>query len=372
MFGKKKRKKEKAEELHVEVQTMPGIFYGGNDPEIYHSKDVPANDPNVISSKPQKRKISKTSSEHPKRKKIVIIVGIVVFIIVVAGISWYYIAQFNNATNRTTPVNVNTPTTPTEIIVPTTTESDVIETTTTTATSTVEVPVSLTVEVDINFPAIVQSDTVDIDSDQLTDKEEELYGTDSGGFDTDGDGYFDGQEVFNLYNPGGSAPSRLIDSGRVVEYINPLSGYRLYYPLTWQVGNVDTLGNHVLFSSVEGDFIEVRTYDKNPTESFNEWFGKAIKGQRITDILQFENRFKIKAWKRRDDLVAYFIEDSRVHVVVFNPRELGPISHRHVMKMLVQSFRYSSTTETLPDQIIIPGTTSVTPEVTTDTTTTTE
>ena len=45
--------------------------------------------------------------------------------------------------------------------------------------------------------------TKDSDNDSLTDFMEEIYGTDKNNPDTDGDGYLDGQEVQNGYNPKG-------------------------------------------------------------------------------------------------------------------------------------------------------------------------
>lgn len=379
MFGRKK-KKEEHEELQVDIQTMPPIFYGGNDPDIYKHQEVDAGTPPQpqqaqkggppppVQRTQQSKSSLPSSPEARKRKKILIIVIAVVSTVVLAGISWYYVSQFYDAREDRDTTSTTVPEKPTEEkeepVTPTSSEQTA-PTTSTEATSEteVEVPESLAIDATLSFPAIVQSDTVDIDSDQLTDKEEALFETDSGGFDTDGDGYFDGQEVFNLYDPKGAAPSRLIDSGLVREYVNPSSRYRLYHPLSWQVGSVDTVGNHVLFSNVEGDFIEIRTFAISPGEQFNTWFGKHVKGQRITDIVKFKNRFKVDAWKRRDDLVAYFMDETNVHVVIFQPAELGPVSYRHVMKMLVQSFRFASTTEALPEQVVIPGAnSSITPD----------
>ncbi len=69
MFGKKKHKKEKDEELHVDVQTMPGIFYGGNDPEIYHTQGIPAGDPNVGSMTKKRNPLPKRYLQHIQNEK---------------------------------------------------------------------------------------------------------------------------------------------------------------------------------------------------------------------------------------------------------------------------------------------------------------
>lgn len=58
----------------------------------------------------------------------------------------------------------------------------------------------------------------DQDGDDLSDQEEELYGTDSTNPDTDGDGYSDGAEVASGYNPLKSAPGdKIIVSAAEVE-----------------------------------------------------------------------------------------------------------------------------------------------------------
>jgi len=48
---------------------------------------------------------------------------------------------------------------------------------------------------------------VDSDQDGLPDEKEPMYGTDPGNPDTDGDGYLDGEEIKNGYNPLGAGKS---------------------------------------------------------------------------------------------------------------------------------------------------------------------
>ena len=56
MFGRKKKNKEEKKELSVKMQTIPDVFYGGKDPEIYHTHDL-------------EKPIKKDGKEvHPKKK----------------------------------------------------------------------------------------------------------------------------------------------------------------------------------------------------------------------------------------------------------------------------------------------------------------
>lgn len=379
MFGKKKNKEQPKEKFaELVINTMPGIFYGGNDPDIYHTRedqtgrsDTPTTV--VIKNQPPKRILplgTATDAGSGKKKKALFwgIAGFI-FLVFLGAVIWYYTKDLRARTDvipqKTIPqqstVPVVQPTSTPKEEIPTSTISDFI------ATTTPGIPASLLGNIDLEFPSIILSDTDDIDSDQLTDKEEELFETDSGGFDTDKDGYFDGQEVFNLYNPKGIAPRRLIDSGLVKEYTNPLTNYRLYYPLTWQAGEVDTLGRQVLFSNIEGDYMEVRAFDKSATETFTDWFAREAKGQKITDLVVFKNRFKVEGWRRRDDLTGYFVDQNKIYVLIFHPAEIGPVSYRHIMKMLMQSFRYASSLQTLEDQPVISTSVSSTSNFSTST-----
>lgn len=380
MFGKKKNKEQPKEKFaELEINTMPDIFYGGKDPEIYHNREEEGGQPGataataIIKNQTPKKIVPLTpsTSQGENKKKKFILWGLAGFLFLsfLGAIIWYYTKDIR-AVRSTDQEKTNGRPSSVPVVQSTSTTKEAIPTSTapeTETTSTPETPLSLLGNVDLQFPSVVLADTDDIDSDQLTDKEEELFETDSGGFDTDKDGYFDGQEVFYLYNPKGIAPRRIIDSGLVKEYTNPLTNYRLYYPRTWQAGEVDTLGRQVLFSSIDGDYMEVRAFDKSATETFTDWFARSAKGQKITDLIQFKNRFKVEGWRRRDDLTGYFVDQNKIYVIIFHPAQIGPVSYRHIMKMLMQSFRYAGTTQTLEDQPVINTTVSSTPNSSTST-----
>ncbi|MFH0805156.1 MAG: hypothetical protein V1916_03095 [Patescibacteria group bacterium] len=52
-----------------------------------------------------------------------------------------------------------------------------------------------------NLNIIINSSTLDTDNDGLTDEQEEIWGTDPKNPDTDGDGFKDGDEIKNGFNP---------------------------------------------------------------------------------------------------------------------------------------------------------------------------
>lgn len=357
-FGQKKKSIMPEPEAQGRVQTIPDVFYGGNDPDVYRrasgansseaSVKVIAQAPKPVANTP-----AVTQANH--RGLVFGVVG-VLFVAAVGGIAWYYTAGLRNQ-----PVVSLTPSTTVTTIVTNTLveviDIPVVTTTIETVSSTIAAPTStLIAGGPLEFAPLNPLDTIDFDRDLLTDAEEEIFGTDPASWDTEKDGYYDGQEVFNLYNPIGMAPVRLIDSGTVLEYANPVFGYSLYYPKGWTVATVDTENRQVVITAPNGDYIEVRALAKTTGEDFNTWFARTIKDQNVTDLLQATNRFEVQGWKRRDDLVAYFMGANDGFVVLFHPLSSGPVAYRHIMQMVAQSFRSGRINATLPDQPILPGT----------------
>ncbi|MBI4435458.1 hypothetical protein HY630_02205 [Candidatus Uhrbacteria bacterium] len=112
---------------------------------------------------------------------------------------------------------------------------------------------------------------VDTDSDGLTDTEEELvYDTNPRLPDTDADGFLDGNEVFHRYNPGGTAPGTLLESGLVVEVSGVADGLPFAYshPADWEREGIDT---GWMLDSGTGEGFRITTMAKNLGETLETW-----------------------------------------------------------------------------------------------------
>lgn len=362
MFGRKKLPVNK--KVSADFEVIPQEFYGAKDPVVHYQNEADK----VMKNKNVSHQSSFFLLDFLKNKKTLLIVGIVVFIAIVGGIVWYYLwdAGIIKKTETSIIENVNESTVVNQVDIemPSVEEnnelvSDVVTTTTleTTTTSDQKLIDELSnQEIEINFPRVVFTNSVDLDSDSLTDIEEEIFGTDSGNSDTDEDGYYDGQEINNLYNPKGVAPVKLIDSGLIAEYTNPTWQYRIYYSINWQVGEVDDKYQQVLFSNISGDYIEVLVFQKDDNESFNDWFANKAVGQKITDLQNFKNRFQEEGQKRQDNLVNYFMRGNNIYIIIYHPaNENGFVSYRQVVQMMVQSFRPNKTVVTIPEQTILPA-----------------
>ncbi|MCF6276285.1 MAG: hypothetical protein L3J07_00375 [Candidatus Magasanikbacteria bacterium] len=358
--------------VEMDFNTIPDVFYGGTEPKVEFKKTqikmVKENKTEMV-DKPkqpeliQPKKVEEQKKQNkpilrsikvktPKKKLsilwiILIAVGTTVTIVL---ISWYYLNQagyfsdvqeegiLQENTDIKIPVQIPTETV-VDVIVSTTTI-----TTTTTTEEVVEEPASLQ-EPALEFPSINFKNTEDLDQDNMTDLEEEVFSTDSSIWDSDQDSYYDGQELVNLYNPKGFAPVRIIDSGLVREYVNPIWKYRIYYPVVWEVASVDIDANQILISSATGEYIEIRAFKKDKTQTFLNWFSEKAVDQKFTDLSEFINRFEQDGYRRADNLVAYFIQDETVFTVVYHQNTEGNIKYRHIVEMLLQSFRYGNSVD---------------------------
>jgi hypothetical protein len=371
MFGLKKNKpKELESSPKVEVETIPDLFYGGKNPVIYENGSE-LNSKRPADLQPQIKNVEKPLNQvqaQPEKqgifaklfsnKLVLYIGGGLFFVSIIAGISYYYINQAKQGTAQAPVVQMLEEKVISE-------DQEVVEQESANVTSTEEInehteqekieePKSLSA-VPIEFPSMFLAYSADMDSDSLSDAEEDVFNTDSGVWDTDKDGYYDGQEVSNLYNPIGIAPVKIIDSGLVKEYINPTWLYRVYYPSLWEIGSVDEKNSQVLISSVAGDYIEIRVFEKEDGTIFEDWFAKNASGQKITDLQPFSNRFLQEAKKRSDGLVAYFEDEGLIYVLTYHVNsENLLVAFRRVFEIVFQSFRTNKNAASLPSQPAIP------------------
>lgn len=352
----------------IRMTVMPEDFFGGKDPVVHFQPASPAVKRGIEHQKsaapagaPGQRAARWEGSFFSRHKIIAIAVAAASCVFVVAAISWYYIEDARRSAAARLAMERPSPPTPPEASrqppVPLAKEAPAATSTTDTAQTEPEPAESAPPvfgDTPIQFPRLIFVDTTDLDGDSLTDMEEDVFATDSGVYDTDGDGYYDGQEVLNLYNPRGVAPVKLFDSGLVREYQSPAWKYRVYYPAGWESAPVDAEGLQVLLSSVTGDYIEIRTSKKNPGESFSSWFGRMASREQFSDLSPIQNRFQVPLFERSDRLVSYADTDEAVFVIVYQPRSPAAVPFRRIMSMVTQSFRPARHDAEMPAQIPMP------------------
>ncbi len=169
---------------------------------------------------------------------------------------------------------------------------------------------STTAETNIKFtPAI------DSDHDGLTDVEEKLYGTDKTKRDTDADGYIDGDEVANLYDPLRPGSAKLYASSSVKTYLNKEYNYNLLYPAAWQVKSEND--DSVIFQDKDGEFVQVLVVpDKKHYSDILDWY-KANVNLDTSQLTKF-NIDGIKAVRTPDGYKVYFLYHGRLYSLIYN------------------------------------------------------
>ncbi len=395
MFGLKKHPNEpqkNSDQPTHDIGVIPDIFYGGNDPEIYNEKEKegvkkeisalkkvptsvvekppvatahvpprrtlppplpPAQNNNLPPASAASVGLTQPLPPSGRSKKFLIFALLLVVFLAGGTAVWFFV--FKKPVQK--PVVEAPPVeTPIENSLPV--EVPPVETVTSTVTSTeIQPPIFSTSSIsrERSLPQFSLVSPIDTDNDKLSEAEEEIFQTDPEVFDTDSDGYFDGQEVFNLYNPKGIAPMKIIDSGLVQEYVNPTFQYRLYYPTSWVATAIDERDNKdVLLSTFSGDYIQVKAYDKTVGETFPGWFGRVVGDQIYSDIVSSTNRFSVPFYRRKDGLVSYFDTPNQVYIVILYSRDEDKNNWPHVMDMVVQSFRTGRVNAELPAQIVVP------------------
>lgn len=176
----------------------------------------------------------------------------------------------------------------------------------------------------------------DTDSDGLTDIEEILLGTSSTTPDTDSDGYFDGFELINLYNPAGGG--KLTANSYISLYENKTFAYELFYPSVWQT-SVNGGDDSLMFKSGDNQFIQVIVQPNTNKQTLDDWYLEQL------DFLavETENRLSGANWqgiKTADGLTIYIIDKKQSYIfsLTYNPGGADILEYFNIFQMIIKSF----------------------------------
>ncbi len=176
----------------------------------------------------------------------------------------------------------------------------------------------------------------DFDEDSLTNIEEELYNTDPEKVDTDGDGFGDGLELINLFNPAGN--DQLITSGTVQIYQNPVHDYRLFYPAIWLARPVDTSLDVVLFVSEISESVEVLTQANPSGISPLELYLSQSPGVN-TSLVQSVSYGDVSGVKSVDGSTVYLAGENKIYIISYTGDvEGGQPNFQTTFNIMLKSF----------------------------------
>lgn len=130
------------------------------------------------------------------------------------------------------------------------------------------------------------SNNFDQDDDDLSIEEELIFGTGSNDEDTDNDGYKDGTEVMNLYNPLLSNQA-LIHSSLITQFSNQTVKYLLLKPKNWLSQAIEGNDLEIMFTpdSGTGDFMSISAEVAPANQTLQAWAQSKASGATLSSLL---------------------------------------------------------------------------------------
>lgn len=159
----------------------------------------------------------------------------------------------------------------------------------------------------------------DADADGLSDHEEVAFQTDPTRPDTDGDGFLDGNEVFNLYNPAAPPPVTLLESGIVKLYRNASFGYTIYYPTLWSTSSTID-GSRVSFKAQapDADSINVTVVETGADVSLRSWYLSQYPQADINALQSYASKQGYQGLQDGERLNTYIKKDKKVFIINYD------------------------------------------------------
>lgn len=177
---------------------------------------------------------------------------------------------------------------------------------------------------------------IDSDGDGLSDKEEDILGSQLNNIDSDGDGYDDLSELLNMYNPAGEG--KITDNINIKEYVNNTFGYNLIYPAAWtfrEIGGDDS----IFFTSGDDQFIQVISQPNDDNLSIEDWYKDRFKVSSISSLKKI-SQGNWQGIKSDDELIIYItdLNYNNIITVTYNPGLSDSYDYKNIFDMVVNSF----------------------------------
>jgi len=188
------------------------------------------------------------------------------------------------------------------------------------------------------LPAVLPLAT-DTDNDGLTDVEESLFTTDFVNSDSDADGYRDGLEVINLYNPAGFAPHKIEETNLVKTYSNPTYNYTIFYPASWLARALDETNREVMFTSATGEFMQVIVEDNLDKIPLLDWYLEKAPGTNPAEIGAVITKAGLSGIKSPDGLTVYFGAEDKIFAISYNIGIKTELNYKSTFEMMYKSFK---------------------------------
>ncbi len=179
----------------------------------------------------------------------------------------------------------------------------------------------------------------DDDQDGLTLNEERLYLSNSLSADTDGDGYLDGAEVKNGFDPHLAAQT-LEKSGLALTYQNSTQSYSVSYPKDWYVNTLSVGGAEIVFDSKLGEFIKIFTKANPNHEPLLSWIALNDLLVNAGELIAVQAN-SLPGYKTPDGLKFFLAKPdlSSVYIIGYESAGVSAVSFKTTLELMVNSFK---------------------------------
>jgi len=177
----------------------------------------------------------------------------------------------------------------------------------------------------------------DIDGDSLSAAEEILYGTDSVNRDSDGDGFADGSEILNGYDPR-QAGKNLADSTLFSTYTK--SGYSIIYPSRWRLRELAGVETEAIFQSTSGEFVEVLILANPNKLTLSQWYQQQFPEQSLRELTAVKIN-GLDGFLSADQLNYYLADpqdSSQVYLITYNVGNSSQANFLTTFNVMVKNF----------------------------------
>ncbi len=185
------------------------------------------------------------------------------------------------------------------------------------------------------------TNNIDADQDSLTREEEALFGSNINDSDTDNDGYTDGMEVLNLYNPVVSGAA-LANSGLVTIFTENLFKYRFLYPTSWVTDNAASIVS-VLPDSELGDNFSFKVSPNSNASTLTAWAADGSSHPVLNTPSSLTlGKAKIPALKQTidGDIVLVAVTDAYQIVITYDVNAQADRYFETIFNMMLNSFEF--------------------------------
>ncbi len=282
-----------------------------------------------------------------KRVGLLIMVGGLVFLFILAYISYIYIIKPASKSGAkvavTAPIESVSSSTPGETVASAPANEENAASVPTTIPAAV-VATSVPAVFDLTATAAEETATAsvsllsleDSDNDGFYDNEEMVLGANPNRADTDNDGYDDLAEISNGYDP--LSAGKLTANQNLVFFSSVAMGYEILAPKNWPEESLNNEAT-VVFSAPDDSLVQISVADNTDGQSILSWYGDSFPNDTVT----YERLKSADGWDGvwgEDGLNFYLTDKSHknIYVISYIPAISDRVAYPNIYQLMLNSF----------------------------------